>query len=91
MARHKSAEKRARQSVKRQERNTSIESGVKTLVRAFREAMSTGDKAKASEALAAASRGLQKAASKGVLHKRNASRRVARLAEACAGLGVAPA
>ncbi len=79
MARHKSAEKRARQSVKRAARNSAVESRVKTQVRAFREALESGDKSKIDAALLSATRELQKAASKGVLHKRNASRRVSRL------------
>ena len=79
MARHKSAEKRARQSAKRTDRNTSIQHKVRSKVRAFREALATGDREKATLALGVANRELQKAASKGVLHARNASRRVSRL------------
>ena len=79
MARHKSAEKRARQSIKRQTRNSSIIHRVKNKVRAFREALGEGDKAKVDTALVAATKELQKAATKGVLHKRNAARRVSRL------------
>ena len=79
MARHKSAEKRARQSARRAERNTGIEHRVKQSVRAFREILASGDKAKTQEALRTATRELQKAASKGVLHARNAARRVSRL------------
>ena len=79
MARHKSAEKRARQSVKRAARNTGIQHHVKHVVRGFREALASGDKDKAAKALTVATRELQKAASKGVLHARNASRRVSRL------------
>ena len=79
MARHKSAEKRARQAVRRQARNTAVDSSVKTKVRAFREAIESGERDKAKAALAIATQELQKAAGKGVLHKRNASRRVSRL------------
>lgn len=77
--RHKSAVKRARQSVKRAARNTGIETRVRGFVRAFREALATGDKSKAETALGVATRELRKAATKGVLHKRNASRKVSRL------------
>jgi small subunit ribosomal protein S20 len=79
VARHKSAEKRARQSENRAARNTSIQHKVTGRVRAFREALASGDRTKAAEALTVASRELQKAASKGVLHTRNASRRVSRM------------
>lgn len=79
MARHKSAEKRARQAVRRQARNTAIDSSLKTQVRVFREALAAGERDKAKTALGVAMQGLQKAASKGVLHKRNAARRVSRL------------
>lgn len=82
MARHKSAEKRARQSVKRAANNTAVRHKVRHLVRDFREALGAGDKDKAAAALGVATRELQKAASKGVLHTRNASRRVSRLVTA---------
>ncbi len=80
MANTHSAEKRHRQSLKRNERNTAVKSEVKTAIKKAREAISAGDAAKAKDALKAATSLLNKAASKGVLHARNASRRVARLA-----------
>ncbi len=79
MATHRSAEKRARQAKKRALRNQGIDNKVRTVVRGFREALATGDRQKAEEALGVATRELRKAATKGVLHKRNASRRVSRL------------
>jgi small subunit ribosomal protein S20 len=79
MATHRSAEKRARQALKRATRNQGIDNRVRTLVRDFRSALATGDKKKAETALGVATRELRKAASKGVLHKRTASRRVSRL------------
>jgi len=51
-------------------------------VKKAREALASKDPARIREAIAAASRTLDKAASKGVLHARNASRRIARLAHA---------
>ncbi|MBC7792142.1 MAG: 30S ribosomal protein S20 [Clostridia bacterium] len=87
MATHKSAEKRARQSVKRAARNLSRRSKVRGGIRAFREAITSGDKTKAEAALVAATRELRKAASKGVVHARNASRRVSRLVLAFNKLG----
>jgi small subunit ribosomal protein S20 len=82
VANHKSAEKRARQTVRRTERNSALKSKVKSAVKIFREAVSAGDKAKATTAFEAATRELRKAASKGIMHKRTASRRVSRLASA---------
>lgn len=79
MARHKSAEKRARQSVQRAERNSSVRQKARNVVRSFREALEAGDRDKAATALGLATRELHKAASKGVLHARNASRRVSRM------------
>ena len=78
MANHKSAAKRARQTAKRTERNRGIKSKVKTAIRAFREALAQNDEAAGSK-LQAAARELRRAASKGVIAKRNASRRVSRL------------
>ena len=79
MATHKSAEKRARQAVKRAARNIARRSKVRGVIRTFREALTGGDKTKAETALLSATRELRKAASKGVVHARNASRRVSRM------------
>lgn len=79
MANTHSAEKRHRQSLKRKTRNTAVKSEVKTAIKKAREAIVSGDASKAKDALKAATSLLNKAASKGVLHVRNAQRRVARL------------
>ena len=79
MANHPSAQKRHRQSLKRAARNQTIRSGVRTAVKKARTALQGNDPAAATE-VAAAARVLQKAASKGVLHKNNAARRTSRLA-----------
>ena len=79
MANHKSAKKRARQIVKRTARNRPIRSLVKSATRAFREALEAGDKGKIEETFKHATRVLRRAASKGVLPKGTASRRVSRL------------
>ena len=79
MATHKSAAKRHRQSVKRNARNTAVKSAVKTAIKKAREAIASGDPAKVKEAQRAAVRALDKAKSQGVLHARNAQRRIARL------------
>jgi small subunit ribosomal protein S20 len=80
LANHKSALKRARQSVTRQARN-SIN---KTKVRhAIKRALATvgGPAEESAEALKAAMSTLHKAASKGTIHPKNAARRVSRLAK----------
>lgn len=82
MANTKSAEKRNRQSQKRRVRNTAVRTTVKNVLKKAREAVATKDPAKAKEALREVTRGLHKAATKGVLHPRNAARRIARLASA---------
>lgn len=82
MANTKSAEKRNRQAQKRRARNSAVRTTVKNAMKKAREAIATKDPAKVKEALSAASSTLNKAASKGVLHARNASRRIARLAKA---------
>ena len=56
------------------------------MVRASREATASGDKAAASAALATASRKLDKAVSKGVIHKSQAANRKSALAKKVAGL-----
>jgi small subunit ribosomal protein S20 len=74
----KSAQKRHRQSLKRRARNLHVRSTVRNAVKKAREAIS-GKDPKAAEYLKAAERVLKKAASKGVIHSRNADRHVARL------------
>lgn len=82
MANTHSAVKRNRQAIKRNARNTAVKSAVKTAVKKAREAIAGGDKEKAKAAVVAATRALDRAAAKGVLHTRNASRHVARLSHA---------
>ena len=82
MANTKSAEKQNRQAIRHRARNQAITSAVRTQVRKFREALSGGDAAKAKSELVAAIRAISKAASKGVIHKAQASRRIARLSKA---------
>ena len=85
MANTKSAQKRNRQALKRRVRNQAVRTQVKSAVKKAREALASKDPAKLQEALRAAERTLDKAASKGVLHKKNASRRIARLFHAAQG------
>jgi small subunit ribosomal protein S20 len=80
VANTRSAQKRNRQSIKRRARNISIRNSVKTAVKKAREAVGGADVAKAQEAVRNAKRILDRAATRGVLHARNAARRVSRLA-----------
>ncbi len=84
MANTKSAEKRSRQNDVRRARNQSVRTQVKSAVKAARDAFTKGDVAASQQALRQAVKTLSTAASKGVLHPRNASRRISRLAQALA-------
>ena len=75
MANIKSQIKRNKQNEKRHQRNKAVKSELKTLVRKFREAAEAGDKDAALEASRVASRKLDKAVSKGVIHKNQAANR----------------
>ena len=82
MASHTSALKRHRQSLRRRARNKSVKSSVKTAVKQVRLALEGKDGDAARRALEAAVPSLDKAASKGVVHKRAAARKVSRLMKA---------
>ncbi len=84
MANTASAEKRNRQAQKRRARNVQVRTGVKSAVKKVRDAIEKGDAAGAKQALHAAERALDKARSKGVVHRNAASRRISRLARAVA-------
>lgn len=79
MANIKSAKKRILVSKKKEFRNKSIKSKVKTLIKKVEAAAQAGNKAEAEEALKAAISEISKAASKGVYHKNTAARKVSRL------------
>lgn len=79
MANIKSAEKRARQNVKRFERNRILRVTARTHIKQARAAIAAGDSAAAQEAIAKAEVALDRAASKGVIHSNNASRRKSRI------------
>jgi len=81
MANTKSAKKATRKIARRTAVNTARISRVRTFVRKVDEAIAAGDRTAASTALKAAEPELMRAASKGVLHKNTASRKVARLAK----------
>lgn len=80
MANIKSQIKRNRTNEKARLRNLAVKSAVKTEVRKVREAIAAGDKEAATEALKSASRRLDKAAGKGVIHKNQAANRKSALA-----------
>lgn len=80
MANTSSAKKAARQAVRRTEINKSRKTRMKSEVRKVEEAIAAGDRAAAAAALKAAQPVLARSAQKGVVHKRNASRKVSRLA-----------
>lgn len=79
MANHVSAEKRARQTLRRTERNTARLNRVRRAIRVFRKALTGSDQSLIETAWEKATRELQKAASKGVMHKRTVARKVSRL------------
>ena len=63
-------------------RNQAIKSSLRTAVRSFREAAEAGDKDKAAELLLSTTRKLDKAASKGVIHKNQAANKKSALSRA---------
>ncbi|QKF80811.1 30S ribosomal protein S20 [Halarcobacter ebronensis] len=79
MANHKSAEKRARQTGIKTERNRFYKTRIKNVVKNVLAAVETADKDKAVEAMKTANKYLHHCVSKGILKKANASRKVSRL------------
>lgn len=82
MANIKSQQKRIKTNESARLRNKSVKSSLRTAVRAFREAADGGEKEKAAELLLATNRKLDKAASKGVIHKNQAANKKSALARA---------
>jgi small subunit ribosomal protein S20 len=82
--RHPSAIKRNRQNIKRQERNYAIRSRLRNEIRKVRDAVAGSDADAAAGALREAIKEISKAATKGVIHKNAASRRISRLSRAVA-------
>ncbi len=80
MANIKSQLKRIRTNEKARQRNKSVKSSLKTAGRRFREAADAGDRDKATQLLADASRKLDKAAGKGVIHTNQAANRKSAMA-----------
>jgi small subunit ribosomal protein S20 len=82
LANTRSAEKRNRQAQKRRARNVQVRTSLKSAVKKAREAVSDADPAATKQAVHAALRALDRAASKGIIHKNAAARRISRLARA---------
>jgi small subunit ribosomal protein S20 len=87
--RHKSAIKRHRQNLKRRERNRAVRSKVRTETRKLREMCDQSDKTAAGPQLRLTASELDKAVSKGILHRNAASRRIARLSKRVAAIAKA--
>lgn len=79
MATHKSAEKRDRQNKRRRARNISAKSALRTKVKMVDTAVEDKKKTEAAAALKTAAPALAKAASKGIIHKKNVARKISRL------------
>jgi small subunit ribosomal protein S20 len=79
LATHPSAEKRDRQNKKHKIRNTAVKSKTKTEIKKVLAAVEELDRESSEKALKNAITVIKKAASKGVYHKNNASRKVSRL------------
>ena len=86
MANIKSQIKRNKQNEKAHQRNKAVKSALRTNVRKFREAADAGNVEEAALALRVASRQLDKAVSKGVIHKNQAANRKSAIAKRCAEL-----
>jgi len=82
VANHKSAKKRARQALKRRDRNRHDRSEMRTAVKNVRTAVESGDAEGANSALKLAESTLRRASSKGLVHWKTASRRISRLSKA---------
>jgi len=79
LANHKSAIKRNKQNAIRHARNTHIRTSMRTYVKNFRNAVAEGDKESAEAALKVVVPYIDKASTKGVIHKSTASRKISRL------------
>lgn len=86
MANIKSQIKRNKTNEKARERNKAVKSELKTEVRRTREAIAAGDKAAAQASLAKATKKLDKAVSKGVIHQNQAANRKSAIAKQVAAL-----
>ncbi len=87
MANIKSQIKRIKTNEKARLRNKSVSSSIKTAVRKFRDAVTSGDNAVITTELRSASKALDIAVAKGVLHKNSAANKKSSMAKAAAKAG----
>jgi small subunit ribosomal protein S20 len=87
MANTKSAKKAARKITRRTEINKARRSRMRNFLRGVEDAIGTGDQAAARASLKAAEPEIMRAAQKGIVHRRTASRKVSRLTKQIAKLG----
>lgn len=91
MANTKSALKRIRQSEKRRLHNRHYRNRTRTFIKKAREAIESGNVTEAEEAVRLAQKELDMTAKKGIIHKRNASRRKSRLMQSLNAMKTAQA
>ena len=89
MANTASAQKRIRQTAVRTARNKARTSRMRTFVKKVEQAIETGDKKAAQDALRAAQPEMQRAVTKGTLHANTVSRKISRLSARVKSLGAA--
>jgi len=87
MANTKSAAKRARQTIKRSDRNRAVTSNIRTKLKQVRTAVAEGDKESAASRLKSTVSALDRAAKAGRVHRNTANRQKSRLAKAVKTLG----
>ena len=86
MANIKSQMKRIKTNEKARQRNKAVKSALRTHVRRFRDALAAGDAEKAEQLARTANRALDKAASKGVIHRNQAANRKSAISRAADAL-----
>jgi small subunit ribosomal protein S20 len=86
-----SAIKRIKQSLKRNIRNKAVRTAIKTQIKKVESAITSGNKEDAGKVLIEAIKTIQEAASKGVIHKNNASRKISNLTKKVNALSKAEA
>jgi small subunit ribosomal protein S20 len=89
VASHKSAIKRQKQTLKKQEKNKSVKSMLKTLAKKVEQAVEAKSADSAKDALVKAMKAYDKAASAGIIHRTTASRKISRLSTKVGKIGVA--
>ena len=87
MANIKSQIKRVKTNEKAYQRNKSVSSSIKTAIRKFRDALAKGDAAATTTELRAASKALDVAVAKGVVHRNTAANKKSSMAKAAAKAG----